>query len=66
MTMTQPDARISPNMHRFIRQNRNAKYAACCFHPNTHAFTALQALNWGESLTNFQPNLHAAERHKTG
>jgi hypothetical protein len=53
-------------MHRFIRQNRNAKYAACCFHPNTHAFTALQALNWDESLTNFHPNSHAAQRHKTG
>jgi hypothetical protein len=28
-------------------------------HPNEHAFTALQALNWDESLTNFHPNEHA-------
>jgi hypothetical protein len=28
-------------------------------HSNEYAFTALQALNWDESLTNFHPNEHA-------
>jgi stage III sporulation protein AC len=27
------------------------------FYPNGHAFAALQAQNWDESLTNFHPNL---------
>jgi hypothetical protein len=32
-----------------------SKFAKMNFHPNGHAFAALQALNWGESLTNFHP-----------
>jgi hypothetical protein len=35
------------------------------FHANGHAFTALQAQNWDESLTNFHPSIHARLRSGT-